>query len=120
MGNISINGKKYSGNNISMINGKVMIDGKEVDKKSKKHEFVIKIEKGAVVENIISDESIVVNGDCQNVVSKGSVNCDDVKGNIKARGSVNCDNVNGNVDAGGSVNCDDVKGSVNGRKVNHN
>jgi hypothetical protein len=115
---IRVNGKTYSGNNIQMVNGKVIIDGKEVGEKSKEQDFVITIEKGAIV-NLNCDESVTVNGNVMNIVAQKNINCDKVKGSITAGGNVNCDDVGGNIEAGGNVNCDNVKGNITAKKVNH-
>lgn len=94
MGSITINGKTYKGNNVSVINNAVWIDGKKVEEK---------------------DQTIVgikLEGDVQNVHSDVGVNCGDVKGNVTCNGSVTCDRVEGNVVADGSVICDKVYGSI--------
>lgn len=94
---ITINGKTYQGNSVSVINSVVFIDGKRIDDKD-------------LPKTILQ---IDVTGTLGELKTDASVNCDNVTGNVEAGGSVNCDRVNGNVNAGGSVNCDTVGGSVN-------
>ena len=97
MNRIVVNGKSIncSGNNVSIINNKIFVDGKEITDEATKN------------------CDVYIYGDVENIECQGSVNCNDVKGDIKAGGSVNCDDVGGNIICGGSVNCDEIKGSVN-------
>lgn len=96
MNRIVINGKeiKCNGNNISIIDNKVFVDGKIIS------------------EEAIKDSDIHIYGDVENIECQGSVECNNVNGYIKAGGSVNCDDVGGNINCGGSVNCDTVKGNI--------
>ena len=97
MNRIVINGKSIncSGNNVSIINNKVFVDGKEI------------------TDETINNSDVCIYGDVESIDCQGSVNCNNVKGNIEAGGSVNCDDVGGNINCGGSVRCDEIKGSVN-------
>jgi hypothetical protein len=98
---VIINGKEYSGNNVTVINGVVTVDGSPVLDTGNKN-VEVKIE-GSVGE-LRADGSVTVSGTVTgNVDAGGSVNCDDVGGNVSAGGSVNCDDVGGSVNAGGSV-----------------
>jgi len=122
MGTFEINGRTYSGNNITMVDGRVIVDGEDVteDYGSPLPKVVeIKII-GGDIENLVTDASVT----CQNVTgyveAGGSVRCGDVGDNVDAGGSVTCGNVQGNVDAGGSVTCGRVGGSVDaGGSVRH-
>ncbi len=96
MNTIQINGTIYNGNNVSIRNGVVTIDGVVQSDSSAK---------GAV-------EIRVLSGSIDQLHTDLSVNCANVTGNVAAGGSVNCDAVGGNVAAGGSVNCDDIGGNV--------
>lgn len=99
---VTINGVTYEGNNVSMINNRIIIDGKEVGETEKSQTQVV-IEGN--IRNLQTDKSVTVNGNIDgDVGAGGSINCDDVGGNVHAGGSVNCDDVGGNVSAGGSVN----------------
>lgn len=95
MNTVNINGRIYNGNNISIRDGVVSIDGV--------------IQKDQDVRGAV--EIRVLSGMVARLDTDLSVNCNDV-GVVNAGGSVNCDDVAGNVSAGGSVNCDDVGGSV--------
>lgn len=96
MATLTINGKRYTGKNIEVINSRVIIDGIEVG-----NDFTSPL------------EVRVLEGFVQEIKADGSVMCGHVGGNVSAGGSVNCDAVDGNVSAGGSVNCDDVGGHIN-------
>jgi len=93
---VSVNGKTYTGHSsISVINNKVIIDGKEVSNKEK-----------GVIEVVIVGDALNVKSDVA-VSIKGNVN-----GNIDAGSYVKCGNVGGSVDCGSYVSCEDVGGSV--------
>lgn len=96
MNKIVINGKeiKCNGNNISVINNKVYVDGK------------------AIADDVFKNSDIYIYGNVEKIECEGSVHCNDVHGDIKAGGSVNCDDVGGSISCGGSVSCDNVKGSI--------
>jgi len=96
---VIVNGKKYKveGNNISVQNGKIYVDGKLINKKEAKA------------------NNIIIEGNVENIETDLSVSCNNVKGDIKAGGSINCDNVGGNITASGSVNCDRVNGDINAK-----
>lgn len=96
MNKIVVNGKTLtcSGSNISIVNNKIFVDGKQIS--------------GDVTENC----DVHIYGDVENIECEGSVSCNNVNGNIKAGGSVNCDDVGGSINCGGSCNCDEVKGNV--------
>lgn len=102
--NIVINGKSFNvkGNNVSIINNKVYVDGKQVDTGELSGEVVIKFE--GDLANLQSDGGVTVNGNVHgDVDAKGSVNCGNVEGDVDAGGSINCGNVKGDADAGGSI-----------------
>ena len=100
-GELSINGMSISGNfsgrNIQVLNGKILIDGHDVTPDTK----TITIEIHGNVENLDS-------GSCQSVTINGSA------GPIKGgSGNIQCGTVNGNVTVGsGKVDCGDVIGDV--------
>lgn len=104
MNKITINGKvfNYSGNNITINNGKVIVDGNVIQECS-----------GDIKVNIYGDAHIVdCNGSVEVFGNAGSIDCGgsceitgDVTGNVDAGGSVTCGNVSGDIDAGGSVSC---------------
>lgn len=96
MNKIVVNGKTINccGNNVSIIDNKIFVDGKEIS------------------DEIIKDCNVHIYGDVQTIKCSGSVNCNNVKGDIQAGGSVNCDDVVGNINCGGSCICDLIEGNV--------
>ena len=98
MANMIINNNGHIGTSISVINGKVFIDGKEVKLEDQK---TINISIDGVVDNLSVDV-------CSSLQVKGHVNT------IKtASANVICHNVDGNINTtSGDVDCEDVKGSV--------
>lgn len=117
MGNITINGKTWSGRNIQIRNGRVKIDGKEVSDES--GAVTLKVEVtgdiqslktdgdvrcGSVLGYVDAGGSVTVSGAVnRGVTAGGSISCGDVDGSVAAGGSVQCGKVLGNVDAGGSI-----------------
>jgi hypothetical protein len=98
MGTININGVVYEGNNVSIVNGVVKIDGV--------------IQTGEHLEKKIA-EIRVIDGTIGALRTDASVYCQDVTGNIDAGGSVTVQgSVGGEIDAGGSIKCGDVTGNV--------
>jgi hypothetical protein len=113
---VVINGKTYVGNNISINNNEVIIDGVRQDGvEDKKMEVTILCN----VDKIVSNESINIKGNVNgNVEAKVNVNCDDIKGNVKAGVNINCDDINGSAIAGTVINCDNISGNATASKVN--
>lgn len=101
MGTITINGKTFTGNNVDVVGGRVIIDGVE-QMSGQSGVLEVRVLEGTI-HNLKADGSVSCNNVTGNVAAGGSVNCDDVGGNVAAGGSVNCDNVGGKVSAGGSV-----------------
>lgn len=95
MGTIDICGRRFRGNNISIVNGRVTIDG---------------VLQGGSVSGVV--EVRVLEGEVQHLRSDASVTCGDVKGAVQAGMGVTCGAVGGNVQAGMDVKCDTVGGSV--------
>lgn len=95
MAKFTIDGREFSGRNISIINGRVTIDGV--------------LQEGSLTGTV---EIRVVEGTVENLQSDSSISCGNVEGNVDAGGSVQCGNVGGSVDAGGSVQCGSVNGDV--------
>lgn len=86
MATINIDGRTFSGNNVTIRNGRVIIDGKE--------------QEGAV-NGVV--EVRVTEGILDKLETDASVTCGDVRGTVQAGGSVTCNNVGGTIQAGGSV-----------------
>jgi len=112
---VSINGKIYSGRNISIINGKVIIDGKD---NTPGNDKVISITITGDVESLVVDycEKITIDGNVTSVKTtsgdveitgdiggdvstvSGDVESNDISGSVKTTsGDVKCGNINGNV-----------------------
>jgi len=101
---VTINGQSFSGSSISMVNGKLMIDGKPQDTNKLGH--VINIEIHGDVKDIQSDNGSITAHDVGSVnTSNGRVTCGNVSGNVTtSNGKVICGDVGGNIHTGnGSV-----------------
>ena len=97
---IKVNGKSYTGNNVSIINNEVFIDGKKAEQSEDTK--VINITVDANIEKLDVDycDKLEINGDCRNVISKN--------GNLEIKGNVTGDVTNKN----GNVICREVGGDV--------
>lgn len=106
MANITINGKNYSGNNVVVINGEVIIDGNEVTPDSK--EISIQISGDINDLKVDSCRHLFMVGNVKNIKTvSGDVNVTgNVSGNISTTsGDVNCNNVDGEISTiSGDVN----------------
>ena len=100
-GTITINGVTYTGNNISMRNGKVTIDGVEQDQKIS---GVVEVRVSGTLASLDCDSSVTCNDVHGSVNVGGSITCADVSGSVNAGGSIKCREVGGNASAGGSIN----------------
>lgn len=98
MGKVTINGVTYSGNNVTIVNGKVIIDGDDFTPDFKNIEIIIE---GNIDKlKVDSCDKIMVNGTVGEVKS--------VSGDIEILG-----NVEGNVTTtSGDVKCGNINGSV--------
>jgi formylmethanofuran dehydrogenase subunit C len=113
-GTISINGKSYHGNSLSMKNGTVIIDGKKVDSDDKNINIVI--EKSILTLTVDYCESIEVRGDVGKLsTTSGDVEVmGDVHGNISTTsGDIECGDVDGDIKTtSGNVKAKNIKGAV--------
>ena len=107
MGTFNISGRTFRGNNISITNDRIVIDGKDVtDQYDIRPVGILEIR--------------VLEGTIGSLTADGSVSCNDVTGDVSAGGSVKSGDVQGSVNAGGSVKCGAVGGSINaGGSVKH-
>lgn len=106
---IIINGVAYAGNDLTIIDNKVFIDGVAKDQSVN---GVVKVVIEGQLANVRSDASIQC-GDVGGDVSAGSsVSAGDVQGDVSAGSSVTCRNVGGDVSAGSSVAAGDVVGDI--------
>jgi len=109
---ISINGKAYSGNNVSVSNNKVYIDGKLQDVKDSKEIFVI-VDGNINNLDVDTANQIKVNGNVNKLkTSSGDV---EVSGNVETGVSTS----SGDVDIKGAVggNVKTMSGDVSCRKI---
>ena len=99
MAKVTINGVtiETSGKSIVVSNGKVIVDGTEV-------------QVGEIKNNRI--DLHILSGEVGEIRADGNVYAQDVRGDIDAGGSIDCKNVGGSADAGGSITCGDVSGNV--------
>ena len=104
---ITINGQDFVGKNVSIINGRILIDGKPYNNaRSSFWDFLFnRSARSGIVE-------INVTGSLVNLTTDANVNCQNVTGSVSAGGSIVSVDVGGNITAGGSVNCRDVAGNV--------
>lgn len=94
-GRITVAGKTYAGNSLSIINGEVIVDGEVVGQ-----------------DGLTGNVHVHVEGELMNLTTGGSVTCESVTGEVDAGTSVVVKgDVGGDIDAGTSVN---VGGSVSG------
>lgn len=103
--NVTVNGKtiRVRGNNISVVNNRVIVDGKVVSE-SLSGDITVIVE--GTCGNLKASGNVEVNGDCGNIDCGGSCTVrGNVSGDIDAGGSITCGNVGGSIDAGGSVRC---------------
>lgn len=107
MGTITINGKTYSGNNINVINGKVIIDGVEQTPEGK--QILIAVKGNVNTITVDSCEKIAVQGDIGNVKT--------MSGDVEVRGNVtgSVQTMSGDVEVGGEIhgNVSSVSGDIN-------
>ena len=96
MSTITINGNTYSGNNIVVINGKVIVNGKDVTPDSK--EINISVQGNIDELKVDACNKVSVEGSVKFISTKsGDVEVTgNVDGNISTMsGDVHCENVNG-------------------------
>lgn len=94
---VTINGQTFTGNSVSIVNGKVTIDG---------------VAQG---ESLAGPITVTVNGNAESIETEsGDVTVTGNAGAVKTMsGDVTCAAVSGNVKTmSGSVHCQDVAGSV--------
>ena len=96
-GNVTINGKSYTGKTISINNGKVTVDGIE-QVEVLEHRITVNVTGDVdALETTSGDVSVIGNvGSLQ--ATSGDIECHDVAGNVQTvSGDVDCGRVTGNV-----------------------
>lgn len=98
MSKITINGVTYSGNNVTVVNGKVIVDGNDYTPDSKKIDIM--------VEGCINDLKVDC---CDKIMVNGAVgHIKSTSGDIEILGNVEGDVIN----TSGDVKCGNINGSV--------
>jgi len=108
---VHINGKSYPGNNVSMINGKVFIDGKEIQGEETEKEILFKIQ-GNLGSLKIESGSVEVSGDVGTLeITSGNVKISgDVKGSVDlTSGNIK---IQGKIEGNASVACGNIKKGI--------
>ena len=103
---VSVNGKtvRVRGNNISVINDKIIVDGKVLDESMDFKNITVIVEGDC--KKLDAYGNVEIKGNCGSVDCSGSCYITgNVEGDVDASGSVTCGNVGGNIDASGSVRC---------------
>lgn len=110
---VNANGQTFRvrGSSISIINNKIIIDGKPLEETLTGRNITVIVEGDCREVDTVGD--VEIHGNCGSVDCGGSCHVSgDVEGSIDTGGSVTCGNVTGNIDAGGSVTCGDVDGDI--------
>jgi hypothetical protein len=110
---ITINNKGYVGKSITIINGKVIIDGKDVTPDSK--EITISVDGNLDNLEVDHANTIIIKGDVNKVRSgSGDVSCGNITGGTQTgSGDIDCGIITGDVQTGsGDVNATTITGSV--------
>lgn len=100
MSKVTINGNTYSGNNIIVAKGRVIIDGVSMTPNEK----TINISVDGNIETLQVDacNQVTINGSCAPVRSgSGDIECGNVEGPLTTgSGDIECGNVHGSVNSG--------------------
>lgn len=111
---ISINGVDIvGGRNISIKNGKVIVDGNDVTPESKN--ITIEVTGNVETLDVGSANTIKISGDCANVESQsGDIICGNVSGDVRSTsGDIDCENVRGDTSTiSGDISCHTIEGNA--------
>lgn len=102
---ITVNNSNYGGKSITIINGKVFIDGKDVTPDGK--EITISVQGNIDSLEVDAASSIQVHGDVNKLRSgSADVKCTNITGNVQTgSGDIECTSIEGDVQTGsGDVN----------------
>ena len=122
VGTINISGRVFQGNDLTIINDRIYVDGIDVTEQGGPAPTgIVRIEVTGDVQIAKCDRSLDIKGNVLgDATSGGSMNCGDIGGNARSNGSMNADNITGNAQSGGSMNCGKVGGSITaGGSVRH-
>lgn len=95
LGKVLKSGTTFSGDSISIVGRRIIIDGKVV---SEDAEGVVELR---ILDGIVKD-----------VRSDMNVTCEEVRGNVEAGMNVRCGNIGGNAEANMTLNCGDIAGKA--------
>ncbi len=113
MATVKFNGQTYVGSNITITNGRVIIDGKDETPEGK--HITISVEGDIQQLSVDTCHQVTVNGSCGSARStSGDIKCGEVKGDVgTTSGDIKCGHVGGSVRANsGDIECGVVLGSV--------
>lgn len=113
MATVKFNGQTYVGSNITITNGRVIIDGKDETPEGK--HIIIHVDGDIQELSVDACHQVTVNGSCGTARSvSGDIKCGEVKGDVDTTsGDVKCGHVNGDVRTNsGDVECGIIVGSV--------
>lgn len=110
---ININGMSYSGSNISIVNGKIIVNGEDLTPDSK--EISINVEGDIDFLNVDHCKTISILGNVKIIKSgSGNISCDSIhEGASTGSGDIDVNNITGNVKTGsGNVLATIITGDV--------
>lgn len=111
---ISINGVDIvGGRNISIKNGRVIVDGNDVTPESKN--ITIEVSGNVETLDVGSANTIKISGDCANVESQsGDIICGNVTGDVRSTsGDIDCENLKGDASTiSGNISCHIIEGNA--------
>lgn len=113
MAAITINNGSFSGNNVSIVNGKVYIDGKDVTPDAKEIYIAVQGDVESIDVGACNDFEVIGNVGSVRTGS-GNLKCGNVGGGAQTgSGDIECETINGNVQTGsGNVEATTINGSV--------
>ena len=96
-GTVNINGHTFSGKNISIENGPVIIDGR-IENIALDHHIVVNVN-GDVEKIETASGDVNVSGNASSIsTTSGNIQCRDVQGSVKSiSGDITCGVIHGNV-----------------------
>lgn len=103
---VSVNGKtvRVRGNNITVINDKIIVDGKPLTETMDAKNITVIVEGNCNKLDACGD--VEVKGDCGDITCSGSCHiAGNVSGDVDSCGPVTCGDVYGDIDAVGGVHC---------------
>lgn len=112
---IEISGRKFNGSSINIINGKVIVDGKDItsDLGDITNNTISVVFTGDLC-SLTSDGDVEVNG---NVIGEVKVNNNltilgNIDGNAKADNNLKCNDISGDAKAGNNIQCVNINGNA--------